>query len=190
MPCIWGWVNGEGGFFEEELLLFITKFDKKLDTQICGAIKLVPAVCYQRHFEAKKQSVSGKTCHRTCMCLHKCQIPSTSEKLPVPTSPSSMPSNMPDRNFVVATAAEVTVTFFFHNSTSSCFFLYIYINKEKLQYKLRYLQNKHYNTTRTIPRGASDYDYPGAFENTKLKTTAGLSSDATKYFCETRKFFT
>ena len=123
MPCIWGWVNGEGGFFEEELLPFITKVSQKLDTQICGAIKLVPAVSYQRHFEAEKQSVSGKTCDRTCVCPHKCQIPSTSEKLPVPTSPSSMPSNMPDRNFVVATAAEVTVTFFFHNSTSSCFIL-------------------------------------------------------------------
>ena len=32
------------------------------------------------------------------------------------------------------------------------FFFYIYINKEKLQYKLQYLQNKHYNTTRLVGR--------------------------------------
>ena len=76
---------------------------------------------------------------------------------------------------------EVIHTYFFF------FFFFLYINKEKLLQIT--IQNKHYNTTRTIPRGASDYDYPGAFENTKLKTTAALSSDATKYLCETRKFF-
>ena len=46
--------------------------------------------------------------------------PSTSEKLPVPTSLSTVKSHMPNGNFFVATATLVTVTFCCHNSTLSC----------------------------------------------------------------------
>ena len=45
--------------------------------------------------------------------------PSTSEKLPVPTSLSTVKSHMPNGNFV-ATATLVTATFCCHNSTLSC----------------------------------------------------------------------
>ena len=43
------------------------------------------------------------------------------------------------------------------------FFLYISIKKN---HNTNYNTYKitHYNTTRTIPRGASDYDYPGTLE--------------------------
>ena len=47
----------------------------------------------------------------------------TSEKLPLPTLLSIVQSEMPHRNFVVATATLVTVSFCFHNSASSCFIL-------------------------------------------------------------------
>ena len=47
-----------------------------------------------------------------------------SEKSPVPTSLSTAQSHMQNRNYVVATATQVTVTFCLHNSALSCFILY------------------------------------------------------------------
>ena len=65
----------------------------------------------------------GDTCDRTCACSHTCKISSTNQKSPVPASLSSVQSYMPNRNFVVATATLVAVTFCFHNSSLSCFVL-------------------------------------------------------------------
>ena len=65
----------------------------------------------------------GDTCDRTCACSHTCKISSTNQKSPVPASLSSVQSYMPNRNFIVATATLVTVTFRFHNSSLSCFVL-------------------------------------------------------------------
>ena len=45
------------------------------------------------------------------------------EKSPVSKSLSTVQSHMPNRNFVVATATLVTVSFYFHSSHSSCFTL-------------------------------------------------------------------
>ena len=65
----------------------------------------------------------GYTCDRTCTCPHTCKIPRTSEKTPVPTSLLTVQSFMPNRNYVVPTATQVTITFCFHNSALSCFIL-------------------------------------------------------------------
>ena len=51
----------------------------------------------------------GDTCDQACSGLHTCELPSTSEKLPVPTSLSTMQSHMPNWNFVIATATLLTV---------------------------------------------------------------------------------
>ena len=50
------------------------------------------------------------------------QIPSLSKKSHVPTSLSTVQSHVPHRNFVVATATLVAVSFCFHNITLSCFY--------------------------------------------------------------------
>ena len=66
-------------------------------------------------------------CLETCVIahvhVHTCKIPGTSEKSPVPTSLATMQSHMPNKNFAVATATLVTVTFCCHNSALSCFIL-------------------------------------------------------------------
>ena len=61
------------------------------------------------------QSMPGDACDHTLACPRTCKIPSTSDKLPVPTSLSTVQWHMPNGNFVVATATLVTVTFCFHN---------------------------------------------------------------------------
>ena len=65
----------------------------------------------------------GDTCDRTCACSHMCKILRTSEKSPVPTSPLLLQSYTPTKNYVVAIATHVTVTFCFYNSALSCFIL-------------------------------------------------------------------
>ena len=59
----------------------------------------------------------------TYVCPHTCKVPSISEKSSVPKSLSSTQSQMPNRNFIVATATLVPVTFCFHNSVLLCFIL-------------------------------------------------------------------
>ena len=54
-------------------------------------------------------------------CPHMCKVRSTSEKSSVPTLLSDMQLHVPIRNFVVATAALLSVIFFFHNNALSCF---------------------------------------------------------------------
>ena len=49
------------------------------------------------------------------------QNPRKSEKSPVPTLLSTVQVHMPNRNFVVATARLVAVTFGFHHSAIRCF---------------------------------------------------------------------
>ena len=62
---------------------------------------------------------------------HTCKISSTSQKLPVPTSLSTVQSHMPKRSFAVTTTALVTVTFYFHNSGVSYMrHLTYFINKK------------------------------------------------------------
>ena len=68
------------------------------------------------------QSIPGGTCDRTSSCPRRCKTPSTSEKSPAQTSLSAVQSQMPNRNFVVATATQVTIIICFHNS-ASCFIL-------------------------------------------------------------------
>ena len=63
--------------------------------------------------------MSGDKCDRTCACPHTCRILNTSEKLPLPTSLSTVQSHMPNRSFAVATATLMTVTFCFHDSALS-----------------------------------------------------------------------
>ena len=70
------------------------------------------------------QSIPGDTCDRMWVCPYTYKIPRTSEKSPVPTSLLTVQLHMPNRNFVVATNTQVTVTFCFHNSALSCFILY------------------------------------------------------------------
>ena len=70
-----------------------------------------------------EQFVPGNTYDRTCACPHTCKIPSTSENSPVPTSLSIVQLHMPNRYLDVATATQVTVTFYFKNSALSCFIL-------------------------------------------------------------------
>ena len=84
----------------------------------------MPPVCYQCHFQAEEQSIPGDTRDCTCVCSHSCTVPRTSEKLPVPQSVSTVRSCMPNRKFIVATAALMTVTFCFKNSAISCFILH------------------------------------------------------------------
>jgi len=69
------------------------------------------------------QSIPWDMCDRTCACPHTRKIFCTCEKSPMLTSLSTVQSLMPNRNFVVATATLVTVTFCFHNSALSCFIL-------------------------------------------------------------------
>ena len=59
------------------------------------------------------QTMPGDMRDRMCACQQICKIPSTSEKLPVPKSLSTVQSRMPNRSLVVANAILVTVTFVF-----------------------------------------------------------------------------
>ena len=77
-------------------------------------------------FHVRRQgfhSMYGGTCDRTCAYPRKHKIPSTSEKLPVPTSLSTVQLHTPKKNFIVATATLVNAIFCLHNSALSCFFL-------------------------------------------------------------------
>ena len=65
----------------------------------------------------------GGKCDCTCACPHTCKIPCTSENSPIPTSLLTVQSHMPNRNDVVATATQVTVTFCFQKYVLSCFIL-------------------------------------------------------------------
>ena len=62
-------------------------------------------------------------CDRTCTYPCTRKIPSESEKSPVPSSLSTVLPHMRNRNFVVATATLVTVTFCPYISALSYFFL-------------------------------------------------------------------
>ena len=55
--------------------------------------------------------------------FHTCRIPTKSKRSPVPTSQSTMQSHKPNRNFFVAAAALVTVSFCFYSSHLACFVL-------------------------------------------------------------------
>ena len=63
----------------------------------------------------------GDTCDRTCTFPPMWKILSMSDKSPMRTLLSTVQSHMPNRNFVVATAALVTVTFCFYDSGLSSF---------------------------------------------------------------------
>ena len=65
----------------------------------------------------------GDTCNSTYACPHTYKIPNTSEKSKVSTSLSTVQPHMLNRNFVVATARLVTVTFCFRNFALSCFIM-------------------------------------------------------------------
>ena len=80
-----------------------------------------------------------------------CKIPNTSEKSPVPTSLSTVQSQMPNRNFVVAAATLVTVTLCFHNFALSCFTLNEAFDKLQQQETL-YCGYTNPGSVRTIAR--------------------------------------
>ena len=67
-------------------------------------------------------SMPRDSCDHTFGYPNMCKITSTSEKLLVPTSLSTVQAHMPNRNYVV-TATLMTVTFCFHNAALSCFIL-------------------------------------------------------------------
>ena len=85
----------------------------------------------QKHFPRGEKKLAscypGSPCPETCTiaraCPQTCKIPRTSEKSPVPTSLLTVQLHTPNRNYVVATAILVTVTFCFHNSALSWFIL-------------------------------------------------------------------
>ena len=52
-----------------------------------------------------------------------CKIPSKNEKSPLPASLLTVQLLMPNRNYFIATATLVTITFSSHNSALSCFAL-------------------------------------------------------------------
>ena len=78
-------------------------------------------VCGEGVFHTTRNS---STCpDRTYVFPHMLKIHSTSDYSPVPTSLSTVPLHMPNRNSVVANATLVTVTFCFHISALPCSFL-------------------------------------------------------------------
>ena len=81
--------------FREPTIIFAILYIKNYFPDLCRLI----------------QPMLGDTGDRTCECPHTCRIPSTSRKLPVPALLSTVQSHMPNRNFSVATATLVTVTF-------------------------------------------------------------------------------
>ena len=66
------------------------------------------------------QSMPGDTYDRTCTGPHACEIPGMSKKSPVPTSLSTVQLHMPNKDFVIATAILVTVTFYSYSSALFC----------------------------------------------------------------------
>ena len=104
----------------------ITNVNGKIDCIIFMKIylernfQLVHALFVKR---ISKQSMPGDTCDSTCTCPYMWKTPSTSEKLPVPTSLSTVQFHLPNTTIIVVTAPLVTIRFCFHNFPLPCFIL-------------------------------------------------------------------
>ena len=94
-----------------------------VDRSICVTSGGTPRACWRSTKVPVTQSMPGNTCDRTCTCPHTRKIPRKGGKSPVPTSLLTVQSQMPNRNYVVATATLVTVIHCFNNSALSCFIL-------------------------------------------------------------------